>query len=417
MRIGMVHAEFLRRGGAENLTLWLASGLAQRGHAVTLFAAGLALDQWSEIDLTGVRTVELPDRHDSFWHEPSRSRHHGAIIAEHSSDADVLVCGIHPAHLWLSQALALMSHPPASVLYCQEPRRKYYYKWTDWPTVAYVDSGHRTLPFHDRVAREVRYRTSALRLSKAPLARWYDRRKLGRLDRIVANSRFTADNASRAWRRQVEVCYPGVPVSAAPLPQAPPAPNPSDRTGVVVLTGWEVAKNPMGVLGTINEIVHHFGRRDIPFTITGRDIRPEYEGYIRDHDLSDVVSVRSYVSEDEKAALLRQARLCLFIPFAEPFGLVPIEAMLHHTPVIAANHGGPSEVVVDGKTGRLVDVFKPREVARAVAELYDDTPLLAEFGRAGARTAREKFGLPALLDRFELQLLAARDEHAGARAA
>jgi len=191
MRIGIVHPAFLRRGGAENLTLWLASGLAQRGHAVTLFAAGLALDRWSEIDLTGVRTVELPDRHDSFWHEPSRSRHHGGIIAEHSSDADVMVCGIHPAHLWLSQALALMSRPPASVLYCHEPRRKYYYMWTDWPTVTYVDSGQRTLPLHDKLARLVRYRRRANRLSKAPFARWYDRREMARLDRIVANSRFT----------------------------------------------------------------------------------------------------------------------------------------------------------------------------------------------------------------------------------
>jgi glycosyltransferase involved in cell wall biosynthesis len=173
----------------------------------------------------------------------------------------------------------------------------------------------------------------------------------------------------------------------------------------------------MGVLGTINDVVHHFGRRDIPFTLTGRDMRPEYEAYLRDHDLSDVVSVRNYVSEGEKAALLQRARLCLFIPFAEPFGLVPVEAMLYQTPVIAADHGGPSEVVVDGKTGRLVNVFAPREVARAVVELYDDTTLLAEFGRAGERVAREEYSLDALLERFEFQLRAARDEHRATGAA
>lgn len=410
MRIGVVHPAFLHRGGAENLTLWLASGLAQRGHAVTLFAAGLALDRWPEIALAAVRTVELPDRRDDFWHEPSRGRQHGRIIAEHSADADVLVCGIHPSHLWLSQALAVMRHPPASILYCQEPRRKYYYMWTDRPTVAYAESGRRTLPFHDWLANGIRYRRRASRLSKMPLARWYDRRKLERVERIVGNSRFTADNASRVWRRQVEVCYPGVPVPAAAT-----APNPVDRTGVAVLTGWEVAKNPMGVLGTINEVVHHFGRRDIPFTLIGGNIRPEYEAYLRDHDLSDVVSLHDYISEEEKTALLRQARLCLFIPFAEPFGLVPVEAMLHHTPVIAADHGGPSEVVVDGKTGRLVDVFAPREVARAVVELYDDANLLAEYGSAGERRARDEFSLDALLDRFELQLRAAREQHSGAR--
>ncbi|MCZ6755956.1 MAG: glycosyltransferase family 4 protein, partial [Gemmatimonadetes bacterium] len=201
------------------------------------------------------------------------------------------------------------------------------------------------------------------------------------------------------------------------VPAAVTAPNPADRTGVAVLTGWEVAKNPMGVLGTINEVVHHFGRRDIPFTLTGRNIRPEYEAYLRDHDLSAVVSLRDYISEEEKIALLRQARLCLFVPFAEPFGLVPVEAMMHHTPVIAADHGGPSEVVVDGKTGRLVDVFAPREVARAVVELYDDANLLAEYGSAGERRAREEFSLDALLDRFELQLRAACDEHVATRTA
>ncbi len=408
MRIGIVHSAFLQRGGAENLTLWLASGLARRGHEVTLFAAGFALDQWPEITLAAVRTVELPDRRDNFWHEPSRSRHHGRIIAEHSSKADVLVCGIHPAHLWLSEALIRLSPPPASMLYCHEPRRKYYYMWTDWPTVAYIDSGRRTLPFYDWLAHGVRYRRRANRLSKLPLARWYDRRKLKRLDRILANSRFTADNASRAWRRRVEVCYPGVP-----LPVQAPAPDPADRTGVIVLTGWEVTKNPMGVLGAVDEIVHHFGRRDIPFTITGRDIRPEYEAYVRDHDLSDFVTLRDFVSEEEKIELLRKARICLFIPFAEPFGLVPVEAMLHYTPVIAADHGGPSEVVVDGETGLLVDVFDPRAVARKVVELYDDTTQLAELGRAGASAARAEFSLGPFLDRFELQVRAVREQRQG----
>ena len=201
------------------------------------------------------------------------------------------------------------------------------------------------------------------------------------------------------------------------MPATSTALSPVDRSGVAVLTGWEVAKNPMGVLGTINEVVHHFGRRDIPFTITGRDMRPEYEAYLREHDLSDVVTVRNYVSEGEKAALLQRARLCLFIPFAEPFGLVPVEAMLYQTPVIAADHGGPSEVVIDGKTGRLVDVFAPREVARTVVDLYDDTMLLAKFGRAGERLAREEYSLDALLERFEHQLSAAREQHHGRKTA
>ena len=293
------------------------------------------------------------------------------------------------------QALAVMSHPPASVLYCQEPRRKYYYMWTDWPTVAYVESGRRTLPFHEELAHGVRYRRRASRLSKVPLARWYDRHKLARLQCIVANSRFTADNASRVWRRRVEVCYPGVPA-----PEESTAPTGADRTGVVVLTGWEGAKNPMGVLGAIDHLVHRLRRRDIRFTIAGGGLIPQYERYIREHGLTDVIDIRGFVTEDEKDHLLRSARLCLFIPLAEPFGLVAVEAMVRGTPVVASDHGGPAEVVEDGVSGALVDPYDPEAIAEAVARLFDDDGW-ESMSHAATLRAREMFSMDAFLDRSE----------------
>jgi len=271
--------------------------------------------------------------------------------------------------------------------------------WTDWPTVDYVASGRRTLPFHDWVAHGVHYRRRANRFSKVPLARWYDRRWLPRIQRIVANSEFTRHNAERSWNRPVESCLLG-----APVPTTDHGRPPAERDGVVILTGWTISKNPMGVLGTIREVVHRFGRRDIRFTVTGRGDMEGRDEFIARHGLADCVIDQGYVSEEEKMELLNRARICLYIPLAEPFGLVPVEAMLRRTPVVASNHGGPSEVVLDGVTGRLVDPYDPREVAQAVVDIYDDLPALEAMGSAGAERARALFSFTAFLDRFEAVL-------------
>ena len=58
----------------------------------------------------------------------------------------------------------------------------------------------------------------------------------------------------------------------------------------------------------------------------------------------------------EKAALLGGAEALLFpILWPEPFGLVMIEAMAVGTPVVAYRNGAVPEVVVDGKTGFIVN--------------------------------------------------------------
>jgi alpha-1,3/alpha-1,6-mannosyltransferase len=59
-----------------------------------------------------------------------------------------------------------------------------------------------------------------------------------------------------------------------------------------------------------------------------------------------------------KTTLLATSRLLVYTPLHEHFGIVPLEAMLAGTPVLAANEGGPIETVVDGETGWLRDVTK-----------------------------------------------------------
>lgn len=62
------------------------------------------------------------------------------------------------------------------------------------------------------------------------------------------------------------------------------------------------------------------------------------------------------VGFEEKLKLYMNAKAFIFpILWEEPFGLVLIEAMACGTPVIAFNHGAVPEIVVNGKTGFVVE--------------------------------------------------------------
>lgn len=62
------------------------------------------------------------------------------------------------------------------------------------------------------------------------------------------------------------------------------------------------------------------------------------------------------ISSEHKKQWYRHARATLFpIQWDEPFGLVLIESMACGTPVIAFNKGAVPEIIVDGKTGFVVD--------------------------------------------------------------
>ncbi|KAI9780572.1 MAG: Alpha-1,3-mannosyltransferase-like protein [Peltula sp. TS41687] len=98
------------------------------------------------------------------------------------------------------------------------------------------------------------------------------------------------------------------------------------------------------------------------------------------------------VSGSFKSTLLRAATLLLYTPPNEHFGIVPLEAMGHGVPILAADSGGPLETVVEGQTGWLrpvedVAAWKER-MAFVLNEMTDvDRECMAAMGRT--RVAQE----------------------------
>ncbi len=76
---------------------------------------------------------------------------------------------------------------------------------------------------------------------------------------------------------------------------------------------------------------------------------------------------------------------------AEPFGLVLLEAMAMGKPVIAANAGGPCEIVVHGQTGLLFEPGNPQSLAAAIADLLNNPEKARAMGAAGRQRFEEHF--------------------------
>lgn len=67
----------------------------------------------------------------------------------------------------------------------------------------------------------------------------------------------------------------------------------------------------------------------------------------------------------------------------EPFGLVTLEAMLSKKPVVASNHGGLSEIVVDNHTGFLFSPNNSEDLYLKMERLIKDKNKRNNFGKNG----------------------------------
>jgi glycosyltransferase involved in cell wall biosynthesis len=127
--------------------------------------------------------------------------------------------------------------------------------------------------------------------------------------------------------------------------------------------------------------------------------------------VADRVRLLGAVGREDVPALLRSADLVACVPWYEPFGIVPVEAMACGVPVVGSAVGGLLDTVGDRRTGLLVPPRDPRAVARAAARLLDNPSLRRHMGAEAAARARQHYAWAhvarATLDVYEA-LTAAR---------
>lgn len=116
----------------------------------------------------------------------------------------------------------------------------------------------------------------------------------------------------------------------------------------------------------------------------------------------DVIFILS-VPSTLKDRLLCTSTMLLYTPSFEHFGIVPLEAMLVRTPVLAANTGGPTETVLDNETGWLRAVEEASnwtKVMHSVVSGEISTKKLASMGEKGREWVVQNFSKSTMAQRL-----------------
>jgi len=113
----------------------------------------------------------------------------------------------------------------------------------------------------------------------------------------------------------------------------------------------------------------------------------ELLGQLREPSLNDRVILAGYVSEDDRAWLLRNALVFAYPSLYEGFGLPPLEAMSVGTPVVSTLGGAIPEVV--GPAAVLVAPGAIDELADALVEVMDSPSKRASLIELGYQRASQ----------------------------
>ena len=180
----------------------------------------------------------------------------------------------------------------------------------------------------------------AARMLREPLQNW-DRGVSGfdRINVIIANSRFIAEQVRRAYDRECKVIYPFADLSRFVLPR--------DQGKNYLMVGAFAPNKRVDIA------VEAFNRLKLPLIVIGGG----QEGGKLSKLAGPTIEFLGALSNSAITEFYSKCKAFVF-PGLEDFGITPLEAMASGAPVIAYGEGGASESVTN-KTGLF---FRPQTV-------------------------------------------------------
>ncbi|KAJ6376299.1 hypothetical protein OIU76_025433 [Salix suchowensis] len=227
----------------------------------------------------------------------------------------------------------------------------------------------------------------------------------GMADIILVNSKFTASTFASTFKRlhargiQPAVLYPAVNVDQFHEPH-------SYKLNFLSINRFERKKNielAVSAFARLHTLEEH-GLQSQTLNEATLTIAGGYDSRLRENveyldelkhlaareGVSSQISFITSCSTAERNKLLSQCLCVIYTPKDEHFGIVPLEAMAAHKPVIACNSGGPVETVKDAETGFLCDP-NPEDFSLAMAKVIQDPQMASRMGGEARKHVAESF--------------------------
>jgi glycosyltransferase involved in cell wall biosynthesis len=239
-----------------------------------------------------------------------------------------------------------------------------------------------------------------------PLIRLYERRLVAVqdqsvqiTDRMLANSSFTQKQMKVAFGIDTPVSFYGVDFEGF-------SPLKKEAHNNHVLSVGEIS--PRKGFDFLIESLSYLPPSQRPaLRLASNRIEPQEYEYLRTlaEDRGVQLQVKSNLDVNQLRKEYSEARLCVYAPVLEPFGLVPLEAMACGAPVIGVSEGGVPESIVHEHTGLLVE-RDPERFAQAMQHLLSNPDLAMEYGRNGREHVLRNWTWDQSTDSLEAHLMA-----------
>ncbi|CAL1374045.1 unnamed protein product [Linum trigynum] len=366
LNIAIIHPD-LGIGGAERLVVDAAVELASQGHKVHVFTAHHDRNRCFEETVAGTFPVTV---YGSFLPRHIFYRFH-ALCAY----LRCLFVALGMLFLWPSFDVVVADQVSVVIPLLKLKRATKVVFYCHFPDLLLAQ-----------------HTTALRRLYRKPID-FLEEITTGMAEVILVNSKFTASTFARTFKHlhargiQPAVLYPAVNVEQFEEPH-------SFKLNFLSINRFERKKN---IELAISAFAKLQSLGDASLTVAGgydERLRENVE-YLEElrrlaerEGVSDRVNFVTSCSTNERNNLLSDCLCVIYTPKDEHFGIVPIEAMAAHKPVIACNSGGPVESINDGVTGFLCDPT-PQAFSQAMAKFLED-PELAKYG-TGRQATRDRF--------------------------
>lgn len=254
----------------------------------------------------------------------------------------------------------------------------------------------------------VTYHTTRLMGLREQIKMLIDRFFMLRADCLV----FVSENQRRYWQRRavasrrVEVILNGVDVEHFSGGEDPRARQIQRRAHGFAdddyVIGISAVLRPEKNHVQLLEAVAILRRRGIParlLVIGDGPLRGTVEARARDLGIADAVRITGF-QQDVRPHLAACDVVVLCSIAVETFSLAALEAMAMSRPVVHADLGGATEMIVPDHNGYLFPVGDTQALVNRLLRLADPA-LAAAMGRNARRAAEKNFSEAAMVDRYE----------------
>jgi glycosyltransferase involved in cell wall biosynthesis len=202
-------------------------------------------------------------------------------------------------------------------------------------------------------------------------------------DAIVANSEYTAERVEKIYARRALVAPPGVDAERFGMA--------TEKEPLVLAVGRLTRFKRFDLVLQAAALLKAQGVPASWVIAGGGEEEESLRRLAADLAVRDAVEFAGRVDERTLAGYFARASVVAVTSIGEPFGIVPVEAMVAGTAVVCSDSGGPSLTVQDGVTGLHFRSGDAADFAAKVARLLQHPELAREMGRRGRRLALEQF--------------------------